>query len=153
MVDLRTPPGRDESAFLLNLLTAVCRSSLPLAPGALNTAPEISGAGSGKGLLVRAISMIAFGISPRAFTTGSDRHELEKRLAAELMEAHPIVFLDMQTGGSVRYACLCAHRTAGRVRVLGRSLMVPLNSAAFIAVTGNGLTVTEDLARRFILVS
>jgi hypothetical protein len=38
-----------------------------------------------------------------------------------------------------------------RVRVLGRSLMVPLNSTAFIAVTGNGLTVTEDLARRFIL--
>ena len=28
--------------------------------------------------------------------------------------------------------------------------MVPLNSTAFIAVTGNGLTVTEDLARRFI---
>jgi hypothetical protein len=29
--------------------------------------------------------------------------------------------------------------------------MVPLNSTAFVAVTGNGLTVTEDLARRFIL--
>ena len=28
--------------------------------------------------------------------------------------------------------------------------MVLLNSTAFIAVTGNGLTVTEDLARRFI---
>ena len=28
--------------------------------------------------------------------------------------------------------------------------MVPLNSTAFMAVTGNGLTVTEDLARRFI---
>jgi hypothetical protein len=27
--------------------------------------------------------------------------------------------------------------------------MVPLNSTAFVAVTGNGLTVTEDLARRF----
>ena len=29
--------------------------------------------------------------------------------------------------------------------------MVPLNSAAFVAVTGNALTVTEDLARRFIV--
>jgi hypothetical protein len=28
--------------------------------------------------------------------------------------------------------------------------MAMLNSAAFIAVTGNGLTLTEDLARRFI---
>jgi hypothetical protein len=30
--------------------------------------------------------------------------------------------------------------------------MVDLNSTAFVAVTGNGLTVTEDLARRFILI-
>jgi hypothetical protein len=36
-----------------------------------------------------------------------------------------------------------------RVRLLGQTRMVPLNSTAFVAVTGNGLTVTEDLARRF----
>src|SRR5262249_55444989 len=35
-----------------------------------------------------------------------------------------------------------------RVRLLGQTRMVPLNSAAFVAITGNGLTVTEDLARR-----
>ena len=152
VVDLGMPPGRDESAFLLDLLTAVCRPSLPLAPGALFTAPEVSGAGSGKGLLVRAICMIAFGISPRAFTTGGDRHELEKRLAAELMEAHPAVFLDNANGLALRSDTLASVLTErpARVRVLGRSLMVPLNSTAFIAVTGNGLTVTEDLARRFI---
>jgi hypothetical protein len=28
--------------------------------------------------------------------------------------------------------------------------MAVLNSTAFIAITGNGLTVSEDLARRFI---
>src|SRR5437588_6145871 len=28
--------------------------------------------------------------------------------------------------------------------------MVPLNSAAFIAVTGNGVTTSEDLARRIL---
>ena len=42
--------------FFVDLQTAVCRPSLPLAPGALYTAPEVSGAGSGKGLLVRATS-------------------------------------------------------------------------------------------------
>ena len=36
-----------------------------------------------------------------------------------------------------------------QVRLLGQTRMVLLNSTAFIAVTGNGLTVTEDLARRF----
>ena len=38
-----------------------------------------------------------------------------------------------------------------RVRILGRSKMVDVNSAAFIAVTGNGVTVSEDLARRFLV--
>jgi hypothetical protein len=42
-------------------------------------------------------------------------------------------------------------RAAAKVRLLGQTRMVPLNSTAFVAVTGNGLTVTEDLARRFIL--
>jgi hypothetical protein len=36
-----------------------------------------------------------------------------------------------------------------RVRLMGTPLMVPINSAAFIAVTGNGLSVSEDLGRRF----
>jgi hypothetical protein len=35
-------------------------------------------------------------------------------------------------------------------RLLSQTRMVPLNSIAFVPVTGNGLTVTEDLARRFI---
>jgi hypothetical protein len=38
-----------------------------------------------------------------------------------------------------------------RVRLLGSTKMVMLNSTAFVVVTGNGLTVSEDLARRFVL--
>jgi hypothetical protein len=87
VVDITEPPGRDESAFHVGLLTAAARPSLPLAPGLLVTAPALSGAGSGKGLLARASSMIAFGVQPRAFTAGSDRQELDKRLVAELIEA------------------------------------------------------------------
>jgi hypothetical protein len=153
VVDLLEPPGRDESAFLLALMTAVCRPSLWLAPGMLFTAPAVSGAGSGKGLLVRAICAIAFDIRPRAFTTGGNRHELDKRLAAELIEAQPALFLDNANGVTLRSDTLASVLTErpARVRVLGETRMVPLNSAAFVAVTGNGLTVTEDLARRFIL--
>jgi hypothetical protein len=118
----------------------------------LVTAPGVSGAGSGKGLLVRAICAIAFGIRPRAFTTGGERQELDKRLAAELIEAQPALFLDNVNGIALRsdtLASLLTERPA-RVRLLGQTRMVPLNSAAFVVVTGNGLTVTEDLARRFI---
>jgi putative DNA primase/helicase len=152
VVDINVPPGRDESAFLVNLSTAVCRPSLWLAPGMLVTAPEVSGAGSGKGLLVRAICMIAFGIRPHAFTMGSERQELDKRLVAELIEARPSLFLDNANGIALRSDTLASVLTErpARVRLLGMSRMVPLNSTAFIAVTGNGLTVTEDLARRFI---
>jgi hypothetical protein len=152
IVDVTSSPGRDESAFLVSLLTACCRSCLELAPGVLLTAPTLSGAGSGKGLLVRAICAIAFGIRPRAFTMGSDRHELDKRLAAELVEAQPALFLDNANGVALRSDTLASVLTErpARVRLLGQTRMVPLNSTAFIAVTGNGLTVSEDLARRFI---
>ena len=137
---------------MVTLLTAVCRSSLGLAPALLMTAPAISGAGSGKGLLVRAICAIAFGMSPCAFTSGGDRQELDKRLAAELIEAEPAVFLDNANGILLRSNTLASVLTErpARVRPLGLSRMVPLNSNAFIAVTGNGLHVAEDLARRFI---
>ena len=153
VVNLDHPPGGDESAFLVELLTAVCRASLWLAPGLLAAAPQVSGAGSGKGLLVRAICAIAFGIRPRAFTAGHDRQELDKRIAAELLEAAPALFLDNVNGAVLRcdtLASVMSERPA-RVRVLGQSRMVALNSTAFIAVTGNGLGVSEDLARRFML--
>jgi hypothetical protein len=153
VVDITKPPGADESAFLLGLLTAVCRASLWLAPGFLFTAPAVSGAGSGKGLLVRAICTIAFGTAPRAFTTGGERHELDKRLAAELVEAQPALFLDNVNGVALHSDTLASVLTErpASVRILGETRMVPLNSVAFVAVTGNGLTVTEDLARRFIV--
>jgi hypothetical protein len=152
VVDTDEPPANDESAFLTALLTAVCRASLWLAPGFLITAPAVSGAGTGKGLLVRAICAIAFGIRPRAFTAGNDRVELDKRIAAELIEATPTLMLDNVNGATLRSDTLASVLTErpARVRVLGETRMVALNTAAFVAVTGNGLTISEDLARRFI---
>ena len=117
VVDVNKPPGRDESAFLVALLTAVARSSLWLAPGLAIIAAAVSGAGSGKGLLVRAICVIAFGIRPRAFTSGRDRRELDKRLAAELIEAQPVVFLDNVNGTTLRSDTLASVLTERPARV------------------------------------
>jgi hypothetical protein len=151
VVDLDHPPGFDESGFLVGLLTAICRASLWLAPGILIIAPLVSGSGSGKGLFVRAICAIAFGIRPRAFTAGGERQELDKRIAAELIQAAPALFLDNVNGAVLRSETLSSVLTErpAQVRVLGETRMVTLNSTAFIAVTGNGLSVSEDLARRF----
>lgn len=153
VIDLAYPPGRDESAFLAALLTAICRASVWLAPGFLVVAPQVSGAGTGKGLLVRAICIIAFGSHPRAFTAGHDRQELDKRIVAELIEAAPALFLDNVNASVLRSESLASVLTErpARVRLLGQTRMVALNSTAFIAITGNGLRVSEDLARRFVL--
>jgi hypothetical protein len=153
VVDVDQASGIDESAFLVGLMTAVCRPHLWLAPGLLVRAPEISGAGSGKGLLARAPGAIAFGVRPRAFTKGESRAELDKRIVSDLIEAAPMLFLDNVNGTTLRSDTLASILTErpARVRVLGRTGMVLLNSAAFVVVTGNGLSVAEDLARRFLV--
>ena len=154
VVDTSRPPGKDESAFLVALLTAVCRPSLHLAPGVLLRAAPMSGAGAGKGLLARCVSLIAFGREPHAVTSGANAEELEKRIAAELMEGSPVLFLDNLNNTAFRSNLLASAITErpARVRVLGRSQMVPLNASTFVILTGNGLSVSEDLARRFIAV-
>jgi hypothetical protein len=152
VVDITAPIGMDESGFLVGLLTAVCRQSLWLTPGFLLNAPQISGAGSGKGLLARAISAIAYAIRPRPFTPGNDRHEMDKRIVAELIEGTPVLFMDNINATLLRsntLASVITERPSG-VRELGKSRMVRLEHASFVVLTGNGLTVGEDLARRFV---
>jgi hypothetical protein len=152
VVDAKAPLGMDESGFLTGLTTAVCRQSLWLAPGLLLNAPQISGAGAGKGLLARAISAVAYGIRPRPFTPGNDKHEMDKRIVAELIEATPVIFMDNVNATLLRsntLASIITERPSG-VRELGKSRMIKLEHASFVILTGNGLTVGEDLARRFI---
>jgi hypothetical protein len=152
VVDISKPPAAAESVCIAALTTACCRPSLWLAPGLLVVAPEVSGAGSGKGLLVRAICTIAYGHPPSAFTPGHDKQELDKRLVSALIEAGSSIFLDNVNSTALRSDTLASVLTErpSHVRIMGRSQNVPLNSSAFIAVTGNGLSVSEDLARRFI---
>jgi hypothetical protein len=134
------------------LMTAVCRPSLPLAPGLSIRAPEISGSGTGKGLLASAISVIAYGVIPKPFTAGHDGHELDKRLASAMIEAEQVVWLDNKNGSILRSETMASGLTerAARIRKLGSSQMVLLNTTALVVVTGNGLGIVEDLARRFL---
>src|SRR5262249_32612920 len=112
----------------------------------------LSGAGAGKGLLARCMCIIAFGREPHAVTAGGTAEELEKRIASELMEGSPSLFLDNLNNTAFKSNLLASAITErpARVRVLGTSQMVPLNASAFVVLTGNGLSVSEDLARRFI---
>src|SRR6267378_4558252 len=98
--------------------------------------------------------MIPWGSEPHAVTAGASAEELEKRIAAELIEGSPALFLDNLNNTAFKSNLLASAITErpARVRLLGRSQMVPLNASAFVILTGNGLTVSEDLARRFISV-
>jgi len=154
VVDLGKPPGMDESCALTGLLTAVARASLWLAPGVVVVAPRMSGAGTGKALLLRGISAIAFGLQPSAFSRGSDLQEMDKRLVAAFVDGEPGVLLDNLNETTLRSDTLASALTErpAKMRVLGKSAMLPLNSAAFVMLTGNALTVSEDLTRRLIPV-
>jgi len=154
VVDVAQPPASDESAALVALLTAVCRPSLHLAPGLAVAAPSYSGAGSGKGLLVRALCAVAFGAAPVTITAGADAEELEKRVASALMEAAPAVMLDNLNATALRSATLESALTErpSYARVMGGNRIVALNAIAFLCVTGNGLTLSSDTARRLVTV-
>jgi hypothetical protein len=151
-VDLTKPAGLDESSFLVALLTAVCRQSLDLAPGFLCDAPNFSGAGTGKGLLVKAICVIASGVRPSAFTSGHDAKEFDKRLTAALIEAHPAVFLDNFNSKDLSSDILASVLTESPavVRPMGHTKTVPLHTRTFIGITGNSVLIAEDMARRLL---
>jgi hypothetical protein len=154
VVDTSQPAAGAETAFLCGLLTAIARPSLSLAPGMLITAPDVSGAGSGKGLLVNAAAIIAFGSQPSAFTPGSEKTELDKRVASALLQSGSVIFLDNANGTALRSDTLASAITERQVsiRPFGQTRLIQIKSTAWIAVTGNGLSVSEDLARRFLAV-
>ena len=150
VTDLSQPAGLDESVFLVALITAVIRQSIELAPAFICDAPAYSGAGTGKGLLVKAICMIASGVRPSAFTSGHSAEEFDKRLTAALVEAHPAVFLDNFNAKELRSDILASVLTEypAKVRVMGHTKMVPLHTRTFIGITGNNIAIAEDMARR-----
>jgi hypothetical protein len=153
VTDLDKPMGMDESTFLVALLTAIARPSLNLAPGFLCNAPNVTGAGSGKGLLVKAICIIASGAAPSAFTGGHDGEELEKRITSVLTRAQPAIFLDNFNAQQLKSDTLASAITENpcMTRVFGQTKMVPLHVSTFIGITGNGIQIAEDMARRLLV--
>jgi hypothetical protein len=139
MVDTTKPPGKDESAFLVALQTAVCRASLWLAPGVIFRAAPMSGAGTGKGLLGRCICAIAFGQQPSAMTGTANAEEFEKRISASLMEGGPTLFVDNLNGANLKSDLLASAITAqgrpkNRIQISTRGKAKPL--AKFRAAVG-----------------
>jgi hypothetical protein len=152
IVDLRKPPGLDESSFLAVLLGGVCRACLWLAPGALFRAAPHSGSGAGKGKLARCICAVAYGRQPSAVTAGGGAEEMEKRISAALLEGGPAVLFDNFNNVTLRSASLESALTErpAKVRQFRTLDLMTLNALASVFVTGNGVLLAQDIVRRFI---
>ena len=154
VVNLEQAPGKDESAYLVALSTAVTRASLPLAPGFAWRAPDTSGSGAGKDFLVKAIAIVAFGNNePRPVPPRASREELDKTITAELLRGEPFVYLQNFNDLTLQSPVLCVALTDRhtQLRIMGKSEMGE-NAKAFIAITGNALIIGQDLVRRVITI-
>ena len=154
VVDLTALPQLDESTHLVALMTSVCRACLSLAPGFLYDASAISGAGTGKGLLVKSACAIGTGTRPHAMGAGHSAEELDKRLVSAAIAAQPAIYLDNFNEGMLESDTLASMLTEdpAQVRLLGQSKTVPLNTRAFITITGNAVQIAEDMARRILRI-
>ena len=141
----------DLAVVLAAILTALIRPSLARAPffGFSATAP-----GTGKGLLVEVVAIIATGSSPAVFppTKSNDDAELRKRMVACLLSGAPVVNLD-NIVDPLESATLCAMATTDVLddRLLGVSRIVRPSTRVLLCMTGNALTVVGDLNRRVLI--
>jgi putative DNA primase/helicase len=139
----------DRAVALSGLITPVVR-------GALNVVPfhgfRASTAGSGKTYLVDLASAISTGRPCPVVAAGQTEEETEKRLVGLLICGFPIVSIDNingELGGDL--LCQLIERPLIRVRPLGKSEIMELESRATVFGTGNGLRVRGDMTRRSLL--
>lgn len=128
------------------LLTPLVRAIIGQVPMALIDAPE---PGTGKGLLVKACSIVTTGHAAALMAWPTNDEELEKKVSATLMAGNTVVVFD-NVEGMIKSPTLAAVLTADswQGRVLGRSEMTVVPNRATWAATGNNIDVGGDLARR-----
>lgn len=136
------------SVALSEILTAVVRRSLKLAPPFANDASTRS---SGKTLLASLSGFIAIGKEPALITPTEDDAEMEKRYASALIAGDPILCID-NVDFVLDDRCLCAITTSPTwtPRILGKTERAEVDTDALLIFTGNNFSVMGDLCSRFL---
>ncbi len=138
-----------EAVALSALISPVVRGALPVVPMHVFRA---STAGTGKSYLADTSSAISSGRPCPVAAAGPDEAETEKRLAGLLLAGFPLISLDNingEMGGDL--LCQAIERPLVRLRPLGRSEIVEVESRASVFGTGNGLRVRGDMTRRTLI--
>jgi putative DNA primase/helicase len=138
-----------KAVALSGLITPVVRGAMSVAPlHAINAhAP-----GSGKSFLIDLISLISAGRPCPVISAAPDEGETEKRIAGLLLDAYPIVSIDNcngELGGDL--LCQAVERPLIRIRRLGASDIVEIESSVTMYATGNNIRVRGDMVRRSLV--
>lgn len=110
--------------------------------------------GTGKGLLADAVLTPALGTPPPKASQPVEEDELRKRLTAQLGTGKPVILLDNLTR-SLDSAALAAAITSWpewEDRLLGKTKVVRLPVRCVWAATGNNVSLSNEMARRAILI-
>jgi putative DNA primase/helicase len=148
--------GQDGTEREVSKAVALSGIISPVVRGGLSVVPlhgfNAHAPGSGKSYLVDVISMIAAGRPCPVITAAADEIETEKRIAGLLLAGFPIVSIDNcngELGGDL--LCQAVERPLIRIRRLGASDIIEVESCVSIFATGNNLRVRGDMVRRSLL--
>lgn len=137
----------DRANFIGLLIGILLRKQFPCVPMAVLDAPQ---PGTGKTLLGLILLLIFVGVMGPVLTPPRANSEEWWKLLASLLIAGKHIILFDNLVSRLESEALAAVLTSAiyEARILGRSQTMAVPQQATIIVTGNNVTLTEDLARR-----
>lgn len=134
------------SVALSALISPVVRGAMLVVPLHAISAPT---SGSGKTYLVDMVSALLTGDRAPVLSAADKVEETDKRLAGAVLDGSPIVALDNINGELYSdFLCQAVERPRVKIRPLGTSQLITVESRATFFATGNNLRLVSDLARR-----
>jgi putative DNA primase/helicase len=139
----------DRAVALSGIISPVARGALGMVPLHAFTAPA---PGTGKSYIADVVSAIVSGRVCPVATAGKTEEETEKRLGALLMAGFPVIAIDnISAGLGGDLLCQVIERPIIRVRPLGKSEIIEIESRATVYANGNNLVIEGDMTRRTLL--
>lgn len=136
----------DKAVALAAILTSLIRPFVKTSPLFAITAPC---PGTGKSTLADLISIITTGKPASAFKYFPDEAELTKSLVAILLSGPSVILIDNVTT-LVKSEIISQVLTQETIleRILGHSKKFHISTSTIMLMTGNNLTLAEDMTRR-----
>lgn len=149
-VDFPFKTEADRTRAIGMVLTLLVRPSCETSPMHVISANT---PGTGKGLLLSAVSMIAHGYGARVQKMPHHDEEMHKVLTSVLLAGRTMIIFD-ETGEGIDSLSLATMLTSiyYEARILGESRHLSVKNSACVFAAGNNVAVKKDLGRRTVMV-